>query len=1005
MARLLKPHAPTDATPLQDYLINWNAGPLGVVLQPELGADMPPVVVQLLPQPSVLKMAGVRIGDLLISINGKKTTRLGYHKVVRLLFKECLPMVLHFRSPEIQREDSSMDLIHPRSRSRTSSAIQFKPSLGIQEYNELKSQIDQNSTTEVQKPKPKSLKDKRKRRTKSEAEEKRLRKQYSVVWERCSLGISFRAYNAKVNVPCVDFISPHRGQGRGMERVCVNDVLVAINGEKTKVLGVEKVLRWLHIIEKPVVLRFHASSNRMTCPENTLLPQIPPKDVHRVPRPRRKTLPQQPEYELSPPRPPRRNNSMDLSFRPDLNHTNEEKNDHDVHDERKIVDEKEVGMDTIETEETITQSSKVLPTACIQSREDDVVVGDFRQEGLDTKAKWRRKDYRLYAENQSSCLSVLKPRTRSTSRDTCRRQESYQQAVRNPMLSAPKQENPTSKLDSLTCAKAAHVVAQARGKALEDCEFAGMPLLEIKDGTVQAKLMLIYAKACVAKQSFVEQSAKESQVPVNAATHFTSNRAQYLSYTILQNDPVDSKEFVSLTTDDGVSSEKQNELVEYNCPSILEGKSELMLEPTEGNGDESRQCLETVPKEDERRETLAVSSVTSVPDFIPLHSFFIQENGKLTERVVVSNPSSANPLMNCESSEKEAKDQANDTNGGFMMNEDERNECDAKETTGMYCNPSCANESEMVTNSASLADSIDELEDEHEDAEVFNADVASATNSHERELAASVASLDDLLDLPFKDPCFKSTAQRDFQDKETDQKGLETTNERSIHGRENEHTSLNDSVKLDQVYEEEMDQKEIAWDNALVKESFQEIRDVHDILKNHLTCHVLVKKKMIDEIQEILQSLQMELHFERHSTIAIGSAAISLPRVDTNRSLVGDCCYRCGFSGELAELEIARGVRELYCEECWELFFYSDEQESSLVLETNQNTMIETKPLSTDEDALDEALKYSFHDSMVTREDILNPWRNLQNRDAMSPSSSRDSNASSITGCASEVWL
>ncbi|POM74954.1 Hypothetical protein PHPALM_8003, partial [Phytophthora palmivora] len=120
---------------MQDYLINWNAGPLGVVLRPDLGADMPPVVAQLLPQPSVLKMAGVKEGDLLISVNGKKTTRLGYEKVVRLLFKERLPMVLHFRSPlqvpEMQRGVSASiaeepTSTRPRGRSRTSSSAQQK---------------------------------------------------------------------------------------------------------------------------------------------------------------------------------------------------------------------------------------------------------------------------------------------------------------------------------------------------------------------------------------------------------------------------------------------------------------------------------------------------------------------------------------------------------------------------------------------------------------------------------------------------------------------------------------------------------------------------------------------------------------------------------------------------------------------------------------------------------------------------------------------------------------
>ncbi|RLN50238.1 hypothetical protein BBJ28_00022815, partial [Nothophytophthora sp. Chile5] len=330
-----------DDAGMQDYLINWNAGPLGVVLRPDLGADMPPVVAQLLPQPSVLKLAGVREGDLLISVNGKKTTRLGYEKVVRLLFKERLPMVLHLRTPlqttanlqipELRRGASASiaeeSADRPRGRTRASSSARPR---GHRERSATEisgrdprgrstttdrdlrarttaTERDPRSRITAELP-PKSKKDKKKKEKGGPADERRLRKQFSVVWERGSLGLSFRAYNSKVDVPCVDFISVSRGQGRGMERVCVNDVLIAINGEKTKSLGVEKVLRWLHVIEKPVVLRFHASSNRVqgqpSDPDGLTDPAGPPDG-----RVRRPTLPQ-PEYEPMP-RPPRRNNSVD----------------------------------------------------------------------------------------------------------------------------------------------------------------------------------------------------------------------------------------------------------------------------------------------------------------------------------------------------------------------------------------------------------------------------------------------------------------------------------------------------------------------------------------------------------------------------------------------------------------------------------------------------------------------------------------------------------------------
>ncbi|KAF1783980.1 hypothetical protein GQ600_17662 [Phytophthora cactorum] len=75
-------------------------------------------------------------------------------------------------------------------------------------------------------------------------------------------------------------------------------------------------------------------------------------------------------------------------------------------------------------------------------------------------------------------------------------------------------------------------------------------------------------------------------------------------------------------------------------------------------------------------------------------------------------------------------------------------------------------------------------------------------------------------------------------------------------------------------HDDDTEYEDGALSNPLVDELFRTIPDVRHVIKDKPALMVLVKKTMIDEIQEILQSLQMELQFERHSTMAVGSMRV-----------------------------------------------------------------------------------------------------------------------------------
>ncbi|OWZ09662.1 hypothetical protein PHMEG_00017598 [Phytophthora megakarya] len=1091
---------------MQDYLINWNAGPLGVVLRPDLGADMPPVVAQLLPQPSVLKMAGVREGDLLISVNGKKTTRLGYEKVVRLLFKERLPMVLHFRSPlpEMQRGVTGAIAEEPtsaRGRGRSSSSSQHnsrprghsdapkqKRSPNAQSLS-----IDSDVSARSEKKKKKK---KKKHGAKAEAEERRLRKQYSVVWERGSLGISFRAYNSKVNVPCVDFISAQRGQGRGMERVCVNDVLIAINGEKTKALGVEKVLRWLHVIEKPVVLRFHASSNRILNPAGGILPHLTDEEDTSS-RQRRQT---QPEFEPAP-RPPRRNNSVDqpMQQRTDRGYSDDreyelqpavarterrQSRDSATYFEKQPIEDFEsyqFGASKSEVKERRYSHNSM--NAYAHGRDEDGFTGDFRREPVDANRQHKHEDH--FNQPQQLPLPSSRCRSSSASRDDIRRHQQLESkpapspvtgpaAVGRPRLAS--RDSQVSNSSNLSFDEAAGVVARATGKPVEECEFGGVPLLNIQDGTVQAKLMYIYAKACLAKEgsSDDEPASKDTQPPRTPGNPLgRKGHSNYLSYTILQDDAVASNPVLSQKNGDIYASNKVEHKVELKNDSknVFEYKSSGVFSDNLGESFAKMQKDISIQPPASPMVTPPLSMVgpsslqssdsppavnpTSAPteDFISLKDFVGKGDCSLTENYTTSslNLTAQVQSTDCGDAEEHEEKQPTATEAEVVAVVEVSNDnvveeimkIASKETAGGHTEQEESVVEKMEQAKEPTEEVTEELvkiiDGEKEDATDHSKDLevdvheiedaSSIDSSNERDLAASVASLDDLLDL--QDGNHEDEEHEEFVDDEEEEDGHEKnhmgekeslntslgmkldqvqeedvseTEDHDVHKSRDDHEQQKDREHEDHEEEEEEEVGDGALSNPLVNELFRTIPDVREVINDKPALVVLVKKTMIDEIQEILQSLQMELQFERHSTMAVGSTANTLRSSQQGRDTKGEHCYRCGATGELAELDVADGHHELFCQECWEMFFFSEDRQSPVTRTSKSLAPSEADRLTADEDALDEALKYSFHDSSVTREDMIHPWRYLQGSDSMS-SSIRDSNASSITDRTDEVWL
>lgn len=1064
---------------MQDYLINWNAGPFGLVLRPELGSDMPPCVAQVLPEQSVAKLSGVRAGDMLISVNGKKTSKLGYEKVVKMLYKERLPVILHFRTPQGTSGRGAPGDISTRDNINGTFTTELQPSNRGRAVSTTPSmhRVQQQHPHPIQRPPP----DFDSRSTTSTSTRavprgdlaQRERKQYTVVWENGSLGISFRPYSPRVNVPCVDFIGT-RGVGRGMDRVCVNDVLIAINGEKTKALGVERVLRWLLVIEKPVVLRFHSSSNRVAHGQSNSIESYQPEyEPARGTTTTNETPRLQILYDPPPPSPaPQQQQSDARRSQPTdarrLNNSLLNSYLASAHHQSGRADQKEQRF----TNNALPRENQItLDSARPQKPQGNSRGGPYRAEyvnlSVDTKPEIRRHQSTniTHSAAPSEFEQARSERPRRYSNDSInngvvpqtpptRHEERHEPVVsylsndrilyepealapRDPELERPRQrrysnansimsnakaygggatpDSPdrynrgppaahsaghyvpqqvpvraSSRNEELSFDEAMRIVAKSSGKPITEYVFGGVPILTIREGSPQAKLLFTYAKACLAKE-------KQAASPTVAAD--VQRMRSNTNSSVVSPSSLDARDAAALAGDftrDLPHQHYQQQQQRFTTGNTLgrHGSSQFLSYKFADESADRTRALSSdaaampmlppfrAPAQKHSPQVVAVvpppppmmSAASPLPpqakqptpidreapspseDFISLKDFVVQGDGQIADRNTVSSMNSASTHVHSLDSEDDLLTVGSQLVAPPLRQQQTDDDAMATDST--------QNQQEAFT---------------FDRRALNNTDISISFKADEEKPALS--DMITLSDLTTNDMVVKPESET--------------------------------KKPVDPVVQKEIDDvthvEKSSLMHPLIAEMYGFLPDLHNIVKDKSVDTLLKKKGVLDEIQEILHSLQMEAQFERHSTLGVGtlpslphtleSATSSSPQPSTR----GKQCFQCGKTGELADLALEGGRRELYCQDCWEVFFFSEDHR---LQEEESESATSATPRSVGRDSADDAYKYSFHDSSVSRSDMIGPWRYLNGGDGAS--SIRDSTTtigSSITDRADEVWL
>lgn len=992
---------------MQDFLINWNAGPFGLVLRPELGSDMPPSVVGLLPEQSVAKLSGVRAGDLLISINGKKTAKLGYEKVVKMLYKESLPLILHFRTPKAPTRTGSGSVsvsersvrgggyssssVHgsmleapPRQRAASSSTQQsmalaaYSPA-AHQYYHHQQQQQQQHrrppdfdARSVVSSSSSRALP-----RAMSDASE---RKQFTAVWEHGGLGISFRAYSARVNVPCVDFIGK-RGQGRNMDRVCLNDVLIAINGEKTKALGVERVLRWLLVVEKPVVLRFHSSSNRVpqTSHSNAATASYYPDR-----EPVTSSL-------VSPPPPPLR---VLYEAPPPPNHHQQQQHDGLT---------PAPGLSDFDLLVNAHPEMRRHQSTSTESVRTDHRLRGFSNGSLLLHANGLRDDQQQQQQQQQRQQQP----TESTAPYA-----SHHRVLYEPELERPRQHRPsnaqnapssrepqevrhtrattiattTARSDDMSLDDAIRIYVRSSGKPVGECTFAGGPVLAIREGSMQAKLLLTFAKACLAKEA-TEQAVAGSVDPPPPPSSSSSQSGDFTR------DP----EPQHVTTANALSRHHSHQFLSHG--SAAHGHEERLRSQSS-----DAVAMPMLPPSREANQLLQPQVIAVVPPPPPIVAARVAPQPPQPQLVEadVTAPAAQSQLPSEDFiSLKDYLAQDDDHNGlvgaAVTVNRDTASSRNSASTLApslqggdddllaagshLVAHPVAPTHG-ALSSAAAVPQSVDDTAGSLE---------LSATTTTQSTVAAaeSKPATSDMIALTAPlSPSPPPVATRPHQ--------LSASRDPAVQREIDAMTDIERSSLL----------------HPLIAEMYGFLPDLHNLVKDKPVASLLMKKAMVDEIQDILQSLQMEEHFERHSHVGVGSLppplhAGDLSTESTVRPSGKQRCYQCGKTGELADLALEGGQRELYCQDCWEVFFYSEEQlQEGEEGEEGAYSEASATPRSL-RDSTDDAYKYSFHDSSASRADMMRgPWRYLNGGGASSIRDSTSTIGSSITERGEdEVWL
>ncbi|OQR88316.1 hypothetical protein ACHHYP_06888 [Achlya hypogyna] len=289
-----------------EYQVSWGEGSLGLTLRPDLGEDMPPVVGRITREDSAAAKAGVAVGHMLVSINGMDTARRGYDATVEMLKTIHRPAILRFRIPK--------SLLANSARNSTGQELDRRRehSSSHREYRRLASSAAALGTSRgesyrIERDREREHREHRdrehRRRSERESERDRAnavvalpppqllvhqsstasdtstastaassatptprprRETYTVVWTEGPLGMIFRPDDDDCHIPCIRKITGKGVGTSGIERARVGDILLVINGQDTKDIGFRSSISLLKSITKPAVLKFKRMRRRIS---------------------------------------------------------------------------------------------------------------------------------------------------------------------------------------------------------------------------------------------------------------------------------------------------------------------------------------------------------------------------------------------------------------------------------------------------------------------------------------------------------------------------------------------------------------------------------------------------------------------------------------------------------------------------------------------------------------------------------------------------------------------
>lgn len=422
-----------------EYEVHWGDGPLGLTLRPDLGEDMPPVVGRITRLDSAAALANVAVGHMLVSINGMDTARQGYDHVVETLQTIPRPATLRFRVP---RAFAPKVVSSPGS------------------FREPRRHVRGSTGSTWSEPGGAHV---------AASPGRSKREQYTVVWTEGPLGMILRPDDDDCHVPCIRKITG-KGAGTGMERATVGDVLVAVNGQETKALGFRSTITLLKTIRKPAVLKFKRMGRRISrkrssqeIPTNGL-PHGLPKDIG--------------AYDVV-----WREGDLGLKLKP---------GPRDVPVLSKLTGKgtasglhnANVGDELVSVNGTPVEGSAYQDTLRMLKHSPKPAVLRFRP------GKSRRE----------SMLSVTSIRSNPATTNEVESAASCHVPIYDVARTSPKPEQKKRK-KRIPLDVAKELVAASQGMELERAMFAGMPILEIEDGTDEAHLLRVQAKLCIQKQT------------------------------------------------------------------------------------------------------------------------------------------------------------------------------------------------------------------------------------------------------------------------------------------------------------------------------------------------------------------------------------------------------------------------------------------------------------------------------------------------------------------------